>query len=542
MQHPVLTILYYVSPFDKPRNISLSLIQVEIQMEKFEGYSEKLKFPRQYFVYPLLFQEYIYVFAHDYGLNGSELVEIIGSNNKKFSSLLVKRLMIRMYQQNFWINLVNHPNQDRLLDYNNFFYSEFYSQILSEGFAIVLEIPFSLREQSCPEEKEIPKFQNLRSIHSIFPFLEDKFLHLHYLAHIEIPYPIHLDILLQLLQYRIQDVPSLHLLRFFLNYYSNWNSFITSMKSIFILKKENKRLFRFLYNSYVSEYEFFLLFLRKQSSCLRLTSSGTFLERIIFSRKMEHFGLMYPAFFRKTIWFVMDPLMHYVRYQGKAILASKGTFLLKKKWKCYLVRLWQYSFSFWTQPQRIHLNQLENSCFDFLGYFSSVPINSLLVRNQMLENSFLIDTQMKKFDTKVPVTPLIGSLAKAQFCTGSGHPISKPIWTDLSDWDILDRFGRICRNLFHYHSGSSKKKTLYRLKYILRLSCARTLARKHKSTVRAFMQWLGSVFLEEFFTEEEQVFSLMFAKTTYFSFRGSHSERIWYLDILRINDLVNPLN
>jgi hypothetical protein len=56
------------------------------------------------------------------------------------------------------------------------------------------------------------------------------------------------------------------------------------------------------------------------------------------------------------------------------------------------------------------------------------------------------------------------------------------------------------------------------------------------------MQRLGSVFLEEFFTEEEQVFSLMFTKTTLFSFRGSHSERIWYLDIIRINDLVDPLN
>ena len=111
----------------------------------------------------------------------------------------------------------------------------------------------------------------------------------------------------------------------------------------------------------------------------------------------------------------------------------------------------------------------------------------------MLENSFLIDTRMKKFDTIVPATLLIGYLSKAQFCTGSGHPISKPIWTDLSDWDILDRFGRICRNLFHYHSGSSKKRTLYRLKYILRLSCARTLARKHKSTVRTFMQRLGVV-------------------------------------------------
>ncbi|KAK3121624.1 hypothetical protein QOZ80_8BG0657460 [Eleusine coracana subsp. coracana] len=237
-------------------------------MAKFEGYLQKQKSRQQYFVYPLLFQEYIYAFVHDYVLNGSKPVEIIGCNNKKFSSLLVKCLIIQMYQQNFWINSVNHSNQDRLLDHNNHFFSEFYSQILSEGFAIVVEIPFSLGQLSCPEEKEIPKFQNLRSIHSIFPFLEDKFLHLHYLSHIEIPYPIHFEILVQLLEYRMQDVPSLHLLRFFLNYYSNWNSLITSMKSIFLFSKENKRLSRFLYNSYVSEYEFFLLFLRKQSSCL----------------------------------------------------------------------------------------------------------------------------------------------------------------------------------------------------------------------------------------------------------------------------------
>jgi hypothetical protein len=56
------------------------------------------------------------------------------------------------------------------------------------------------------------------------------------------------------------------------------------------------------------------------------------------------------------------------------------------------------------------------------------------------------------------------------------------------------------------------------------------------------MQRLGSVFLEEFFTEEDPVFSLMFTKTTLFYFRGSHSERIWYLDIIRINGLVNPRN
>ncbi|CAD5197831.1 unnamed protein product [Musa acuminata subsp. malaccensis] len=159
----------------------------------------------------------------------------------------------------------------------------------------------------------------------------------------------------------------------------------------------------------------------------------------------------------------------------------------------------------------------------------------------MLENSFLMDIFTKKFDTIVPIIPLVRSLSKAKFCTVSGHPISKPIWTDLSDCDIINRFGRICRNLSHYHSGSSKKQSLYRMKYILRLSCARTLARKHKSTVRSFLQRLSSGLLEEFFTEEEQVLSLIFPKITSFYLHGSYRERIWYLDIIRINDLVNNL-
>nr|AAU87139.1 maturase K [Tillandsia biflora] len=510
-------------------------------MEELQGYLEKDRSRQQHFLYPFLFQEYIYAFAHDHGLNDSifyEPMEIFGYDNKS-SSVLVKRLIIRMYQQNYLINSVNYSNQNRFVGHNNYFYSHFFSQMISEGFAVIVEIPFSLRLVSFPEEKEIPKCNNLRSIHSIFPFLEDKLLHLNYVSDILIPYPIHLEILVQILQCRIEDVPSLHLLRFFLHEYHNWNSLITPKKSIYVFSKENKRLFQFLYNSYVSECEFLFVFLRKQSSYLRLTSSGTFLERIQFYGKMEHLIVVYRNYFQKTLWFFTDPFMHYVRYQGKAILASKGTHLLMKKWKCYLVNLWQYYFHFWSQPHRIHINQLSNYSFDFLGYLSSVLRNPLVVRNQMLENSFLIETGIKKFDTIVPVIPLIGSLSKAKFCTVSGHPISKPIWTDLSDCDIIDRFGRICRNLSHYHSGSSEKRSLYRIKYILRLSCARTLARKHKSTVRSFLQRLGSVLLEEFFTEEEQVLSLIFPKPTPFSLHGSRRERIWYLDIIRINNLVN---
>nr|UNZ93531.1 maturase K [Mukdenia acanthifolia]UNZ93616.1 maturase K [Mukdenia acanthifolia] len=506
-------------------------------MGKFQGYLELDKFRQHDFLYPLIFQEYIYALAHDHVLNRSILLDNFGYDNKS-SSLIVKRLITRMCQQNHLIISTNDSNQNPFLGHNK----NLYYQMISEGFAVIVEIPFSLRLVSSLERKEIVKSHNLRSIHSIFPFLEDSFLHLNYVLDILIPHPIHLEILVKTLRYWVKDVSSLHLLRFFLYEYPNpnWNSLITPTpkKSISIVSKRNQRLFLFLYNSYVCEYESIFIFLCNQSSHLRSTSSGTLFERIYFYGKIKHLVEVFSNDFPTVLWLFKDPFMHYVRYQGKLILASKGTPLLLNKWKYYLVNFWQCNFDVWSQPGRIHINQLSNHSLDFLGYLSSVRLNPSVVRSQMLENSFIIDNAIKKFDIIVPIIPLIRSLAKAKFCNVVGDPISKPAWADSSDSDIIDRFVRICRNISHYHSGSSKKKSLYRIKYILRLSCARTLARKHKSTVRAFLKRLGKELVEEFLTEDEQVLSLIFPRassTLWRLYRG----RVWYLDIICINDLAN---
>nr|YP_010581135.1 maturase K [Saurauia napaulensis]ANA05108.1 maturase K [Saurauia napaulensis]ANA05113.1 maturase K [Saurauia polyneura]ANA05116.1 maturase K [Saurauia subspinosa]UZT27456.1 maturase K [Saurauia napaulensis] len=502
-------------------------------MKEFKRYLELDRSQQHDFIYPLIFQEYIYVLAHDHGLNRSILLENADYDNK-FSLLIVKRLITQMYQQNHLIFSPNDSNQNPFLGHN----TNLYSQMILEGFAVVVEIPFSLRLISSLEGKEIVKSHKLRSIHSIFPFLEDKFSRLNYVLDILIPHSIHLEILIQTLRYWVKDASSLHLLRFFLHEYSNWNTLITPKKYSFSFSKRNQRFFLFLYNFHVCESESIFVFLRKQSSHLRSISSGTFLERIYFYGKIEHFVKVFTKDFQDILWLFKDPFMHYVRYQGNSLLASKGTAHLMNKWKYYLVNFWQCYFCMWCQPGRIHINQLSNHSLDFLGYLSSVRLNPSMVRSQMLENSFLIGNGIKKFDTIVPITPLIGSLFKAKFCNVLGHPISKPVWADLSDSDIIDRFGRIYRNISHYHSGSFQKMSLYRIKYILRLSCARTLARKHKSTVRAFLKRLGSELLEEFFTEEEQVFYLTFQKA-YSTSQGLYRRRIWYLDIICINDLAN---
>nr|ARO77596.1 maturase K [Napeanthus apodemus]WQQ45015.1 maturase K [Napeanthus apodemus] len=507
-------------------------------MEEIKRYLQLERSQQHDFLYPLIFQEYIYTFAHDHGFNRSILSENPGYDNKS-SLLIVKRLITRMYQQNYFIISPNDSNKDSFLGRNK----NLYSQIISEGFVFIVEILFSLRLISSLEgkkKKKIVKSQNLRSIHSIFPFLEDNFSHFNFVLDIMIPHPVHVEILVQTLRYWVKDASSLHLLRVFLNEYSNWNSLITPKKVSSSFSRRNRRLFLFLYNYHVCEYESIFVFLRNQSSHLRSTSCEVLLERIFFYGKMERLVNVFVKVkdFQTNLWLVKEPCMHYVRYQRKSILVSKGTSLLINKWKCYLVIFWQWHFSLWFHPRRIYINRLSNHSLEFLGYLSSVRMNHSVVRSQILENSFLINNAIKKFDTLVPIIPLITSLAKAKFCNILGHPISKPIRADLSDSNIIDRFGCICRNLSHYHSGSSKKKSLYRIKYILRLSCARTLARKHKSTVRAFLKRLGSELLEEFLMSEEDVLSFTFPKASS-TLWGVYRSRIWYLDIICINDLAN---
>nr|YP_010048055.1 maturase K [Pilea microphylla]QPK42663.1 maturase K [Pilea microphylla] len=510
-------------------------------MKEYQEYLEPGRVWKYDLLYPLIFREYIYAFDRDLGLNRLNLCEnVVYDNDNQYSFLIVKRLITRMYQENHLIFSDNHSdqNQDQVFGYNK----DLYSQILSEGFTGIVEMPCSLRFVSSLTDREIVKYSNLQSIHSLFPFLEDKLPHLNYVLDVLIPYPIHLEILVKNLRYWVKDASSLHLLGLFLLYYSNWNSLISPKKSLFFFKKKNIRIFLFLYNSHVCEYESFLRFFRNQSSHLRVTSSVVFFERKFLSRKIKHSGAGgFANDFPTSLWFFHDPFMFYGRYQGKSILASKDTALFMKKWKYSIFHLWQCQFSVWSQPESLYRNRSQSSkgLLFFLGYLSRMKRDLSVVRSQMLENSFLIDNSMKKIDTLIPINSLIGSLAKTKFCNVLGHPLSKATWFDSSDFDIVDRFARICKKIFHYYSGSSKKNILYQIKYILRLSCFKTLARKRKSTVPFFVKRFGSELLEEFFNEEEEVISFIFSRTSS-TLRSLYKGRVWYLDIFCIMDRLNP--
>nr|QWX89955.1 maturase K [Aeginetia indica]WRW10962.1 maturase K [Aeginetia indica] len=506
-------------------------------MDKSQKYLQLEIFQQKDFLYTLFFQEYTYAIAHDHGFCRSFLLKYLGFN-KNYSLLIAKRVIMRMYQHNYFFSQ-NYSNQNTFGVHNK----NFYYQILSEGFAFSVEIPFYLRLISRIEgkNKKIVTYQNLRSIHSLFPFLEDNFYHLNLFLYKLIPYSIsiHAEILVKTFRYWVKDASSLHLLRFFINFITPIS--FSSMKASSSFCKIKKKLVLFLYNYFIGEYESIFVFLFNKSSHLRLKRFIIFLERIYFFVKIECLVKLFIKVkdFQANLWLVKEPCIHYIRYQNKNLLASKGTSLFMKKWQYLVIFFFQCHFSLWFFPKKIKKKFLSKHSFEILGFFSSFRSKYYVIRSQSIKNSFIINNVVNKVETCVSIIPLLGALTKAKFCNVFGHPISKPNWADFSYYNIINLFGYICRNISHYHSGASSKKNLYQIKYILKFSCVLTLARKHKSTVRTFLKKKNLDLIKKFFMSEEDFLVFTFKKVYSNLYRVLNRSKFWYLDTFYINDLSN---
>lgn len=78
-----MTVSHYVL-FDNPKN-PLFLLQFKFKMEEFKRYLELDRSQQHDFIYPLIFQEYIYALAHDRGLNRSIVFKNADYDNKSLS-------------------------------------------------------------------------------------------------------------------------------------------------------------------------------------------------------------------------------------------------------------------------------------------------------------------------------------------------------------------------------------------------------------------------------------------------------------------------
>jgi hypothetical protein len=505
-----------------------SIAEILQEIEELDKNKKKLVL-QQRFLYPLLFQDDLYAIGYNHSLNKIKLKKTENFNlNEYFSFLTLKRLINGMRRKDNRNKLTKNYNKICYVNYNN----HFYLKVIREGFAIIFKI-FSSVQLEKPFIEKFNRWTNYQSIHSVFPFIEDHFSHSNYILNAKIPHFFHPELLIRLLRRRIQDASFFHALRSM--FYKN-KKLITLNTNSFFSQKEMSKLFIFLWHYYIRELEFFLINQWKVLDYFKSLSYLALLDKTDCMEKTKYIiknplWMKFPFFFYKK-----KMSFHYVRYENNYIIAIKSSNYLAEKWSFFLYQFWHYYFYHLFRPFRISIKKISKSCFSFLGYLFGIQIKKVLVETKILDDSKKAYIIKKELYSITLISSLIELLAKEKFCDTLGHPISKLAWATLTDDEIFNRFDQIWKNFFYYYGGCINKKNLYQVQYILRFSCAKTLACKHKSTIRYVWKKHGSnFFAKSFFFKKQELINLKFLKL-YPSIK-----KIWYLDIVQINYLAKLL-
>nr|AND48174.1 putative maturase [Flatbergium novo-caledoniae] len=509
------------------RTITGILSEIEESQKAREG-----KLWQQNFLYPLLFRDDLYAIAYNRSSNKLDLRKIENSKlNKNFSFLILKRLIRRIRWKNYFPFFGRNHKKKFDVDYKN----NLYLEAIREGITVVLEIISSTQlKPIAGKGGGLNEWTSYQSIHSVFPFIEDTFRYSHFILDSKIPLFIHPELLIRIFRRRIRDTSLFHLLRFIIH--RNRDSITLDIYSIYS-QKEITRLSLFLWNLYIYELESSLAYLLwKDLGNFRLLSHLALLDETNRIRKIQ--GIIKPSWIvlQKCTFFRKKPSFHYVRHGNKSILSVGGIYHSAEKWKYFFFKIWQYHFHFLFESYGIRIKKIPKNCFHFLGYTFDVQNKIIVVRAKMLDELLGTSLINKELCSIAPILPLIGLLARERFCNTLGHPIGKLAWTTLTDEDIFNRFDQIWRNLFYYYSGCPNRKNLYQVQYILRFSCAKTLACKHKNTIRSvWKKYDLKFFTKSFFSKKKELMCS--------NFYGIYppTKKIWYLDITRINSLAGTL-
>jgi group II intron reverse transcriptase/maturase len=131
-------------------------------------------------------------------------------------------------------------------------------------------------------------------------------------------------------------------------------------------------------------------------------------------------------------------------------------------------------------PEKIKVAYLGKRTVRFLGYeLQTESIPKFATSKTQYERTVL--RQPKTF---MPSSNIITKMVDNNFCTKLGTGIRKKGWAHYPDTTIVQKFNYIIRGVSNYYSPANNFETsMNRIKYILKFSCAHTLASKRRTRV-----------------------------------------------------------
>jgi len=137
-------------------------------------------------------------------------------------------------------------------------------------------------------------------------------------------------------------------------------------------------------------------------------------------------------------------------------------------------------------PEKTHISHLSLEGANFLGYHikcgkAGIYSGRAIAKDLFGNSKRTVGWQPTLF---VPMDKLVRHLSDKNFCTSTGFPLKKKGWIVYDDDVIISRYNSILRGLRNYYAPADNLGTsMNRINYILKYSCAHTLAAKHRTRI-----------------------------------------------------------
>ena len=177
--------------------------------------------------------------------------------------------------------------------------------------------------------------------------------------------------------------------------------------------------------------------------------------------------------------------IRYTRYADDWIIGLKGPRKLAEQIKDEVGIFLYEHLRLELDPNKTEIINIRAGKFLFLGYEIFLPRNMKLIKYKKENSKQTIRRSTPKLRFNLPIEKVIKRLHEDGYITSINNrvrPISKGSYTRLEDSVIVNHFKSLWLGLLNFYSGSTNRNHLQYIHYLLHMSCAMTLAHRHRSS------------------------------------------------------------
>jgi hypothetical protein len=186
----------------------------------------------------------------------------------------------------------------------------------------------------------------------------------------------------------------------------------------------------------------------------------------------------------------------YVRYADDWIVAIDGPQTLAGDLKVQASAYFMNELKLELSADKTHIRHARTEMAKFLGTHITIgsgdengPHRRVTNKNGKVFTK-RVNTSHLTF-MYAPKSELVARLHERGFCEKDGTPTSKVGWIAQDDHTIVERYGQILTGIINYYSFVDNPLALKHIQHILHFSCAKTLCRKHQTSLKSMFSRRG---------------------------------------------------